>query len=97
MAVDRVAAATRRSDQTRSSARWQTIATTKSPALTNSTPFSPMEITVTSAMSGPASAPALPPAAIAPNRRFVWLGSNSSSRKLQNIDIKKRLTTLMKT
>ena len=53
--------------------------------------------TVMSDINGPARAPALPPAAITPNRRFVWPRSNSSSRKLQNIDTRNRFTTLMKT
>ena len=60
-------------------------------------PLSPMESTERSEISGPANAPALPPAAMTPNRRFVWPFSNSSSRKLQNIEISSRLTTLMKT
>ena len=81
----------------RSSTRWQTIATTNSAALTNRMPLSPMKRTVRSEISGPASAPALPPAAITPNRRFVWPRSNSSSRKLQNIETRNRFTTLMNT
>jgi hypothetical protein len=60
-------------------------------------PLLPMTPTVRSDTSGPASAPALPPAAMMPNRRFVWPVSNSSSRKLQNIEMRNRFSTLMKT
>ena len=42
-------------------------------------------------------APALPPAAMTPNSRLVWPRSNSSSRKLQNTEIRNRFTTLMNT
>ena len=56
-----------------------------------------MLFTVRSATKGPTSAPALPPAAMTPNKRFVCPRSKISSRKLQKTEIKNRLTTLMKT
>ncbi len=80
-----------------SSTRWHTIAMANMAAATYRMPASPIVVTVRSDTNGPASAPALPPAAITPNSRFVWPRSKISSRKLQNIDSKNRFTTLMNT
>jgi hypothetical protein len=45
------------------------------------------------ARNGPAIAPKLPPAAIAPNRRFPCSGRNVSTMKLQKMDTTNRLKT----
>ena len=51
--------------------RWQRMAATKPPVATYSTPALPMVVTVRPATAGPTNAPAVPPAAMKPNRRFA--------------------------
>ena len=56
---------------TRTRNRWQRMAATKPPVATYSTPALPMVVTVRPATAGPTNAPAVPPAAMKPNRRFA--------------------------
>jgi hypothetical protein len=63
----------------------------------NSTPVLPTNGTTRSVISGPISAPVVPPAAITPNRRWVCATLNSSSRKLQNTETMNRFSTLIQT
>ena len=65
------AAAPGRSFQIVSKKRWHTMAATNSAAPRNRMPLSPMAPTLRSEINGPANAPALPPAAMTPNSRFV--------------------------
>ncbi len=80
-----------------SSTRWHTMATMNIAAPRYRMPLFPIFPTARSEMSGPASAPALPPAAMNPNSRFDCPESKISSRKLQNIESRNRFITLMNT
>ena len=62
-----------------------------------STPALPTSSTIRRVVSGPTSAPSVPPAAMKPNSRRTCSLENISSRKLQNTDTRIRFSTLMQT
>ena len=81
-------------------ARNRMIATmhrAKKAADTNSMLRTPTTVTNNAVSDGPASAPAVPPAAMNPYSRFACAVSNRSAIRLQNTLTANRLTTLTQT
>ncbi len=69
------------------------IVTSRKPADTSSIPFAPTSVTNSAVSEGPASAPAVPPAAMKPYRRFACAVSKRSAIRLQNTLTANRLNT----
>ena len=64
---------------------------------TRTIPLAPISVTRPAVSEGPASAPAVPPAAMKPYRRCAWLVAKMSASRLQNSDTANRLNTLTQT
>ena len=75
----------------------QTMAAARKAAETSSRFAVPSGAAASAVIVGPAMAPQLPPAAMAPYRRAACAASNRSAMKLQNTDTTNRLNTLTQT